>query len=394
MIIGDFMRILIFTEVLSPYVCGIVSYVEVLKRGLEKLGHKVVIVTSSLDVEEAVYMGDIIRCPAKVSHNKYGYECKKNNDPQLIDFICDFKPDVVHIHTDTKIGYMGLTVADKLHVPVVFTIHDYFLDRFASDNSLIWKCKTHFEKKHFVDMLDTANIVTSSSSRAEIFVRRAGRKKEVQLIPTAVDTALFDYRKVTENSIAQTRRKWGLSPNAAVAVFAGSLTIEKNLEFALTAFEKYIKKSDHVQFLIVGDGPETKYLKESCQKRKLDDMVVFAGTVPNDKMPAIYAACDIYASSYDDGLMSMSFVEAMACGLPVLIKEDQEQIAYRMVQNGVNGFVYKNEKEFAEYLKTLAVLDTAKKRRIKKIVRGTIPKDADIAMAKEYIAVYKKPSKK
>ena len=141
------MRILIFTEVFAPYVCGISSYVEVLKKGLEQLSHKVVIVTSDPTVEKAKFLDDIIRCPAKpVKKNKYGHECKCSGDMKVIDFICSYKPDVVHIHTDTKIGYMGLEVADRCKAPVVFTIHDYFPDRFASDSSdFIWKIKTYFE---------------------------------------------------------------------------------------------------------------------------------------------------------------------------------------------------------------------------------------------------------
>ena len=51
--IGDAMRILIFTEVLAPYVSGISSYVDVLKNGLEELSHQVLIVTSSPRIKEA-----------------------------------------------------------------------------------------------------------------------------------------------------------------------------------------------------------------------------------------------------------------------------------------------------------------------------------------------------
>lgn len=386
---------MIFTEIFSPYVCGISSYVEVLKKGLEQLSHKVVIVTSDPTVQKANYMGDVIRCPAKIVKNKYGHECKNSNDNELIDFICSFKPDVVHIHTDTKIGYMGLEVADRCQVPIVFTIHDYFLDRFASDSSrLAWNIKTHFEKKHFRDMLDTADTVTSSCSRADIFVRRAGRKNDVRLIRSATDTKMFDYHRATADSVAKTRANLGLSPNAAVAVFAGILSVEKNLEFALTAFSEHIRQTDNIQFLIVGDGTETDYLKNLCRKLKISDMVVFAGMIPNTKMPDIYSSCDMYVCSYDDGLMSMSFVEAMACGLPVLLKEDDEKIAYRIINNGINGFVYKDKEQFAEYLKNFASLDAAGKRQLKKIVRDTIPKDAYTSMAQEYLDIYRSLPKK
>ena len=367
------MRILIFTEVLAPYVSGISSYVEVLRKGLEELSHQVLIVTSSPHIKEASYKNGVIRCPAKFVNNKYGYECKNYNDPKIISFISSFDPDVVHIHTDTKIGYMGLIVADKTNSPVVFTIHDYFMDRFAADSSkLLWNVKTYFEKQHFRDMLDNADVVTSSCSRAAIFVQKAERRKKVFLIRSNTDTDQFDYNNSTKVSIRKMRQKLGLSENATVAVFAGNLTVEKNLEFVLSAFAAHLKKSDNIQLLIVGDGTETDYLKSLCAKLKIKDMVVFAGAVANSIMPDIYSACDIYVCSADDSLVSMSFLEAMGCGLPVLVKEDKEKIVNKMIKHGTNGFVFSKKAEFIKYLKTLSMLSESDRRRIRQIVRDSL----------------------
>ena len=383
------MRVLIFTEVLAPYVSGISSYVEVLRKGLEELGHQVAVVTSSPHIREASYKDGIIRCPAKYVSNKYGYECKNYSDPSIITFISSFKPDIVHIHTDTKIGYMGLLVADKTYSPVVFTIHDYFMDRYASSNSdLVWNLKTYFEKRHFRDMLDNSEIVTSSCSRASIFVQKADRKRKVMLIRSDTDTDKFDYRRSTPASVRKMRNKLGLSTRSTVAVFAGKLTVEKNLEFLLAAFAKYIKKSDNIELLIVGDGTETDYLKDVCAKLKISDMVVFAGAVANSIMPDISSACDIYVCSSEDGLMSMSFVEAMACGLPVLVKEDKEKIVHHTINHGLNGFVYTKNSEFAKYLKTLAGLDEKKRSMIRQLVRDTLITSNSTSMAKQYVRAY------
>lgn len=383
------MRILIFTEVLAPYVCGISSYVDVLKNGLEKLSHQVVIVTSSLHTQNAAFQNGIVRCPAKKTNNKYGFECKNPSDAKTVEFISSFKPDVIHIHTDTKIGYMGLLVADKTGKPVVFTIHDFFMDRFASNKSrMMWNVKTYFEKQHFRDMLDNADVITSSCSRAEIFVKKADRKRKVMLIRSTTDTQKFDYRSSTKASNKKIRSKLGLSPKATVAVFAGKLTVEKNLEFVITAFAKHIKKSDNIQLLIVGDGSETNYLKGLCKTLKVNDTVFFSGSVANSIMPDIYSACDIYVCSSDDGLVSMSFLEAMACGLPVLVKEDKEHIVHKTIKHGVNGFVYKKKSEFAKYLKTLSSLDYSKKKRIKQIVRDSLVTEDDTKMAEQYVRAY------
>lgn len=385
------MRILIFSEVFIPHISGVASYVDVLKKDLTALGNEVMIVTSSPTIKEVFYsqMEYNIYCPAKKADNKYGFECTNIKNPNLIELIMDFHPDVVHIHTDTKIGYLGLTVADKCSVPVVFTIHDYFMDRFAADSSrLLWEIKTRKEKAHFCDMLDNADVVTSSCSRAAIFVQKAERERRVVLVHSNTDTDEFDYRRTSDAAIRKLRVQFGLSPTATVAVFAGQLTVEKNLEFVLTAFSKYIKPSDNIQLLLVGDGTETNYLHRLCHTLKLEDRVFFTGSVANSLMPAIYASCDVYVCSSEDSLMSMSFVEAMSCGLPVLVKEDKEGIVHKTITHGVNGFVYKNKQGFAAYLKRFASLNEEERSRIREGVRNSLVTMDAGSMGQQYLKVY------
>ena len=388
------MNVAIFSEVLAPYVCGISSYVAVLKKGLEALGHKVIVVTSSLHTEQSVFKDGVVRCPAKKSMNKYGYQCKNIDDKYVMKFLTKFAPDVIHIQTDTNIGYMALNIADKLRCPVVFSVHDYYLDRFASDSSVLtWKIKTLIEKKHFCDMLDNSNVIASSNKRAASFVRAAGRKRKVHLIPSATDRSVFNYKNASDDAVMQLMKRLRLPQNSVVAVFAGDLSIDKNLEFVLSAFARHIKKSDNIHLLIVGDGTELEYLKSMSRKFKITDMVHFTGMIAHNLMPAIYSACDIYVCSSDDALMSMSFVEAMSCGLPVLVKEDKEKYAYNMIKDGVNGFVCKNEAGFAKYLKKLSAFNTHEKRQMRSIVRRSM-RDTDAEyMAKCTVKVYEQAMK-
>ena len=55
-------------------------------------------------------------------------------------------------------------------------------------------------------------------------------------------------------------------------------------------------------------------------------------------MPEYYAASNVYVSAATTGLMSMSVLEAIACGLPVLLKRDK--YTQEFVKEGVNGFTY------------------------------------------------------
>ncbi len=388
------MNIAIFTEVIEPIVSGVSSYTAVLRKGLENLGHKVLIVTSSLYAKESHKKMGIIRCPAKKAKNKYGHECINISDSYVEKRLTDFKPDVVHIQTDTKIGYMGLLMADRLCCPVVFTIHDYYMDRYAYEKSqMVWRIKTWFEKKHFCDMIDNAHIITSSNKRASYFVHSAERNRKVWLIPSATDRSVFDYNNVSPENIAQMRQKLHVPEDAVIAVFAGDLSVEKNLEFFLVAFSKYIKQKDNIHLLIVGRGSELDHLRRIAAKFRIGDRVHFTGGVVHNIMPAIYSSCDIYVCSSEDSLMSMSFVEAMSCGLPVLIKEDKEKYVYNMIKDGVNGFVYKDGESFAKYLKKLAGFDESTKQQLKLIVRRSMKNNDVNYMARCTVQAYEQAIK-
>ncbi len=366
------MNVVIFTEVLSPYISGIATYAEVLRKGLESRGHKVLTVTSSLHTTEASIRRGVIRCPAKRSGNKFGCECKDINDVHVIRFVRKFEPDIIHILTDTKIGYMGIALADRFHCPVVFSVTDNYLDRFSDRSKLIWKIKTFFEKIHFCDMLDNAQAITSSNKRAALFIRHAGRKRKVMLTPVATDKKRFDYKKTSHAAKLKIRRKLDIPDAATVAVFAGDLTVAKNIEFLLNVFKRRLRPEDNIHLLIVGGGTESNYLRTHCNKLRLNDRVHFAGVLAHSLMPEILSSCDIYVCSADDGLLSMSFAEAMACGLPVLVKEDKEKYVYSMIKNNVNGFVYKDERSFTRYLKQLSVFGPEKMDKLKYIVRHSL----------------------
>ena len=86
--------------------------------------------------------------------------------------------------------------------------------------------------------------------------------------------------------------------------------------------------------------------------------------------------------------MSMSFVEAMSCGLPVLVKEDKEKIVHKTIINGTNGFVYTKKAEFAQYLKRMSELSEEQRLRIREGVRRSLIAMEEDNMAQQYLKVY------
>ena len=65
-------------------------------------------------------------------------------------------------------------------------------------------------------------------------------------------------------------------------------------------------------------------------------------------------------------------VEAISCGLPVLLRKGCGNEA--MIQEGQNGFIYEKFDEMADLLKTLSSLDERTTARMKELV-GAAAKD-------------------
>ena len=58
------MRIAIFAETYVPFINGVVTHVKVLKDGLTRLGHEVLIVTADPEARKHYIKDGVLHCPA------------------------------------------------------------------------------------------------------------------------------------------------------------------------------------------------------------------------------------------------------------------------------------------------------------------------------------------
>jgi phosphatidylinositol alpha-1,6-mannosyltransferase len=89
---------------------------------------------------------------------------------------------------------------------------------------------------------------------------------------------------------------------------------------ALTALEE-----QSVRYVIAGTGPEEGRLRRLVEALGVRDRVLFTGHVPDEDLPGLYAACDVFvmpsrALGARDGIEGFGtvFLEAGACAKPVI----------------------------------------------------------------------------
>ena len=78
----------------------------------------------------------------------------------------------------------------------------------------------------------------------------------------------------------------------------------------------------------------------------VEDNVVFAGRIPVEDIWRYYALSDVFVSASVAEAHSMSNLEAIAHGLPLLCHEDEALDG--VLDNGYNGFAYNTREEFVD----------------------------------------------
>lgn len=209
------LRIALFTEVYLPYINGVVTHVKILKEGLEKLGHSVLVVTSDPNTRHHYTEDGVLHCPAVRLKKIYNYGLASPFSHTRTKLVEDFRPDVIHIHTEFSMGLLGIHIAHKLKVPLVYTLHTMYDDyvyyvapkhlaRLARDASR--RYARHFARE--------AQALTSPSEKGSVYFREAGITKKVNVIPNAVELDSFRVKNIDPQRIEKLRRQLDLDRTA------------------------------------------------------------------------------------------------------------------------------------------------------------------------------------
>jgi glycosyltransferase involved in cell wall biosynthesis len=114
-------------------------------------------------------------------------------------------------------------------------------------------------------------------------------------------------------------------------VYTGSVTVTKGVPVLLEAFSRFSRKD--AQLTIVGNTSTRSMRKYMENWINRDTRIRLA---PGDPLPYVQQA-DLYVHpSVEDGL-AYAPLEAMACGVPVIVTDDTGMKEY--VRDGENGYV-------------------------------------------------------
>ena len=141
------------------------------------------------------------------------------------------------------------------------------------------------------------------------------------------------------------------------------------------AFVKVAEQRPEAGLLLMGGGSQAHAIRQILMSGHALERVQFPGQVSQSDLPRWYHMADLYISpSHVDG-SSVSLMEAMACGLPVLVSDIPGNREW--VTDGVNGWLFPDGDAEALAMKIVAIMAQPDHSGIWRAARETAEERAD-----------------
>jgi glycosyltransferase involved in cell wall biosynthesis len=218
----------------------------------------------------------------------------------------------------------------------------YRMTLLSSDDPAAIKGRGWLAWLRFRLLSQAAAFVATSTPLVESYRRCQLPESKLHLIPNGVDTERFvGPLPLTEKKAL--RRDLRIAPDAQVLAFVGMLYRRKGIDILLQTFQKLLTEREDLVLLLVGpEAPSPGHptflegLAESNHTHTLDGRVIHTGQ--QEAIERYLRAADVFVfPSRREGFPS-AVIEAMSCGLPVVISQ-MDGIAQDIITPGLDGYI-------------------------------------------------------
>lgn len=319
------MRILVTSFSIAPRTGGLRAGVLGLCKGLANRGHRVSLYTTNADGDKtldvplgvSVFEGDVevFYYPAQmiVFGNVFSFPMAR----ALKDRVPN--ADLVLIHS-----LYQFTSTAAAHYCRKFQV-SYVLRPHGILDPTLARRRRWFLKWAYIQLFEKRNLnyaaATQYSSRMEEDLARQfmAVKSPNLLIPEGI--CLDPFSKLPPRGTY--RSKYPEMAGKTLILHLGRIHQKKGLELLVEAFSRVAGSRDDVHLVLAGSGDEDYVMRIAGMLRDLgaSDRATITGQLDDDEKLAVLRDADIFVlPSYGENF-GISVVEAMACGLPVLISD-------------------------------------------------------------------------
>lgn len=140
---------------------------------------------------------------------------------------------------------------------------------------------------------------------------------QVVLLPNTFDADAFPIRPKPDYLL----QRYGLAPHQPVILTVCRLAKSdkyKGYDQILKALPQIRQQIPDVRYILAGKGNDRARLEKLIHQLDLQDLVILPGFIPESELADHYNLCDVFAMPSKGEGFGIVYLEAMACGKPVL----------------------------------------------------------------------------
>jgi glycosyltransferase involved in cell wall biosynthesis len=254
------------------------------------------------------------------------------------------KPDCLHTLLWAA-NFTGRIIASILRIPVIAALHNN-----SDQNGRIRILLDRFT------ISSTTKVIAVSEGVRQSLVQYIPSKRipEIKVIPNGIDAISCCKRGL---QFRKKREDIGFSAHHFIIGSVGRFVNIKNYPLLIEQISSLRDDYPHIQLLLIGTGPQERYLK---QKIKTLDLEGYVRIINDTCALAYYPLFDCFVlPSYKEGI-SMALLEAMSFGLPCVVGSHVPE--HSVIKSDKNGLIVTPKQSFGQVI--LRLLEQPKLRQL------------------------------
>ncbi|MGX6978597.1 glycosyltransferase family 4 protein [Vagococcus elongatus] len=339
------MRIGLFTDTYFPQVSGVATSIKTLKIELEKLGHEVIVFTTT-DPQAKDEDPTIVRLPSIPFISFKERRIMISGMADAYEWVKHHHLDIIHTHTEFGVGWLGKYIGKKLNIPVVHTYHTMYEEylHYIAKGKLI---KPSHVKQATLAFSRGLSGIVCPSQRVVKKMKEYGVRAPLRVIPTGIEVSKF-YTREAQLPETNIREQLKITEDDILLLSLSRISYEKNIQGIIKGLPKILEEMPGVTLMIVGNGPYKAALEELVAGLSLTHAVKFIGEVPNDQVRNFYQTADFFVSASSSESQGLTFIEALATGTKVIAKEND--YLKQLLSSDELGRTFREDQDFPEAL--------------------------------------------
>lgn len=310
------MRIGLVTDFYYPWMAGPAVLLRNLGHGLAARGHSVALLAPSPDGPGRAEMDGpvaVTRVATIPSPTGFGLRVAPWPGPAVHRWLDTFNPDVVHVHHPFPISAVTIFAARRRGIPVAATNHTIpECSLWGIRDTAIYRPVSAAFGRWVTLLLNRCDEVTTPTATAARELQKLGFKRHITPISNGVDGVRF----APGDADYTLRDRLGLD-HRPIVLYTGRLDAEKDMGTWLRAAAA-CRARPQVQFVIGGNGTDRARLEQLSAQLEMASEVRFIGYLSDEDYPALYRLADVYFITSPVELQSITTLEAISSGLPVV----------------------------------------------------------------------------